>query len=122
MQKWISVIKLPVGTNGVSGGKKPWTLQVIRLSPGSGSSHWWEVNREITASGLTTYRDHDGEICMIELASRESFENAAVTHNLNTLVFGSPTLWPCIHHSASRDSQEIGWAWTFSEHAPFPFR
>lgn len=121
MNNWIALVDLPAGTDGVEGGKEPWQLRVIRVSPEEEFGHWWEVNADEPSHGLTVYRDHSNEICRVDLVSNLPFENAARAHNLNTSVFGSPTLWPLIHRPLTREGKSAGWLWTFSEMKPFPF-
>ena len=121
MTNWIALIDLPPDTDGVSGGKEPWSLRVIRVASNPESLHWWEVNGDQPSSGLTIFRDEKNEICRVDLVSNLPFEDAARVHGLDTRVFGSPTLWPLIHRPVTQAGRSTGWLWTFSEEEPFPF-
>jgi hypothetical protein len=122
MNNWIALIDLPAGTDGVHGGKNPWHLQALRITPAGDHGHWWEANATEPDRGLTVFRDENDQVCRIVLVSSEPFESAALTYNLNARVFGSPTLWPLAHRPQSREGKSFGWVWTFDEESPFPFR
>ena len=113
---------LPAGTDGIHGGREPWTVQIIRTTAIEEYGHWWQMNaEEPEQSGLTIFRDEADQICRVTLVSAEAFEVAATRHGLDPEVFGSPTLWPAAHRPEGRSGRAFGWAWTFSGADPFPF-